>query len=192
MWNGQIIMKKSAVFIVVFGIVGLLVGAFVFRDICIYIDGGRPWSSTVDGVCDIFFHPKRNNIVAKVPLSGDSLHLVVSHRWRGKYQFRLWIPDEIPDNVAVTEQIGLDSTFFDRDGNKVYVNHTPPTPHAWWLKVNRNLPLGSEMDFRMYLAPDDVPLDDELSVNVKFYGQFNKFYAAHTNACLVLVKERDK
>lgn len=48
------------------------------------------------------------------------------------------------------------------------------------------------MDFRMYRAPENVPLDDELTVNAIFSGQFDKFYAAHTNAYLVLVKERDK
>lgn len=184
-------MKRSIVSIVV-AIGALLVGTLIVRDVCVYVNGGRPCSAIVDGLCDVFFHPKRNNTVVRVPIYGSNLQFVVSHKWRGNYQFRLWVPDEIPDNSTVTEQIGLDCFFLDRNGNRVYLNHTPPTSHAWWLKVDRDLPLGSEMDFRMYLAPENVPLDEELIVKAKFYGQFDKFYGAHTNAYLVLVKERDK
>lgn len=184
-------MKRSIVIIVV-AAGALLFGSLIIRDVCIYINGGRPRSAIVDGLCDVFFHPKRSNTVVRVPINGRCLQFVVFHKWRGNYQFRLWIPDEIPDGASVTEQIGLDCTFLDGEGNKVYVNHTPPTPYASWLKVNRDLPLGSEMDFRMYRAPENVPLDDELTVKAIFCGQFDKFYAAHTNAYLVLVKERDK
>ena len=184
-------MKRSIVVIVVTA-GALLFGSLIIRDVSIYINGGRPRSAIVDGLCDLFFHPKRNNTVVRVPINGNCLQFVVSHKWRGNYQFRLWIPDEIPDGASVTEQIGLDCTFLDGEGNKVYVNHTPPTPYASWLRVNRDLPLGSEMDFRMYRAPENVPLDDELTVKAIFSGQFDKFYAAHTNAYLVLVKERDK
>lgn len=190
----EVIMRKvaRAIGIVVMAVGVLLVGDFVVRDIRVYINGGRPQSATVDGLCDIFFRPKRNNLIARVPLIGDRLQLTVSHKWRGNYQFKLLIPGGMADNVTATEQIGLVASFFDREGNLIYVNRTPPSPYSSWNRAVGNLPLGYAMSFRMYLAPDDVPLDDELTVKVEFCGQFDNFYAAHSNACLVLIKERDK
>ena len=164
--------KPISIFSIIIGIVVLFADIFIYRDICTYINGGRPWSETVDGICGIFLHPKRNNTIVRVPISGECLHFTVSHKWRGNYQFRIWVPDEIPDNVSVSERIGLDCTFLDGEGREVYINHNPPTPYASWLKVNRELPVGSEMNFRMYLAPDNVPLDDELTVKAVFFGQF--------------------
>lgn len=188
----KIAKTKISIGIFVVGVGVLLVGSLVYRDICVYINGGRPRSAIVDGLCDIFFHPKRNNLIASVPLHGDSLQLVVSHKWRGNYQFKLLIPGGMADNVPVSEQIGLACSFFDRAGNIIYENRTPPSFYSSWNRVAGSLPMGSAMSFRMYLAPGDVPLDEELIVQAKFYGQFDKFYTAHPNACLLLVKERDK
>lgn len=183
--------KKTSIYYAVIGVALLLVGGFAIRDICVYVNGGRPCSATVDGLCDVFFRPKRNNLVAKIPLDRGDVQLTVSHKWRGCYQFKLWCPDETPDEVSVTEQIGLDCSFFDGEGNEIYVNRTPPSSYSSWNKRRRNL-LGSEMSFRMYLVPQHVPLDTELTVKANFYGQFDRFYTAHSNACLILVKEKDK
>lgn len=188
----EMIMKRRSIGIFIAGATCLLVGILVVVDIHVYINGGRPRSEIVDGLCDVFFRPKRNNLVAKMPLNGDTLQLIVSHKWRGNYQFKVLIPGGMADNVPVTEPIGLVGYFFDRAGRVVYVNRTPPSPYSSWNRIAGDLPSGSAMSFRMYLAPDDVPLDDELVVKLKFYGQFDKFYEAHPHACLILVKERDK
>ena len=185
-------MKKNSFYAMLLGAGILLFLGGVFRDIFVYVNGGRPCFATIDCLCGIFFHANRSNLIAKMPIVGDQVRLTVSHVWRGKYQFRVWVPETIEGFVSPIEMIGMDCSFFDKEGNEVYINKTPPSVNLLWSKMSYDGSQGSDLAFRMYLAPDDVPLDDELTVNVKFCGQFNKFYAAHTNACLVLVKERDK
>ncbi len=187
------IMKKRTISFLLIGVAMLLLAtAAVVKDICIYIDGGRPWSATIDGICGIFFHAKRNNLLARVPVCGNQTRMTVSHKWRGSYQFRLWIPDAIEGFISAAETIGMDCVFYDKNGVIVYANRTPPSINSLWSMVARDGSKGSDLAFRMYSAPDDVPLDEELTVKVRFRGQFEKFFVAHSNACLVLVKERDK
>ena len=184
--------KRTISFLLIGVAMLLLATVVVIKDVCLYINGGRPWSATVDSICSIFFHAKRNNLLARVPIEGDQVQMTVSHMWRGNYQFRLWIPDAIEGFIAATETIGMDCAFYDKNETVVYINRTPPSVNSFWSMVDRDGSKGSDLAFRMYRAPDDVPLNEELTVKVKFYGQLEKFFTAHSNVYLVLIKERDK
>ena len=52
-------MKRSIVIIVVTA-GALLFGSLIIRDVSIYINGGRPRSAIVDGLCDLFFGTTAN------------------------------------------------------------------------------------------------------------------------------------
>ena len=86
---------------------------FVAHDVHVYINGGRPWSATIDGICGIFFTPKRNCVVLKVPVENERIKVKVSHKWRGNYQFRLWVPETDDGRPPSIEQIGLAWRFED-------------------------------------------------------------------------------
>lgn len=187
------IMKKRTITFLLIGVgILLLAVAVSVEDICVYIDGGRPRSATIDSLCGIFFHARRNNLVAKIPIRGVQTRMTVSHKWRGNYQFRLWVPDSIEGFISADETIGMDCVFCDKNGAAVYTNRTPASVNSLWSLEARDGSKGSDLAFRMYRVPDDVPMEEELTVKIKFNGQFEKFFAVHSNACIVLVKERDK
>lgn len=170
----------------------MAVSLFIANDIRLYLDGGRPRLAVVDDLCGIILHPKRNWVVAKVPVREEGAEFTVSHRWRGNYQFRLWVPEEMNEEEAVRDRLGIHCRFFDGNGSEVFAYGAWLSAHSSWTQRRWEMPYGKELSFRMYRAPDDVPLDENLKLTVKFGGDIQKFILAHPNSLLLVVKERDK
>lgn len=171
---------------------GIAAGLFVVNDIRLYLGGGRPRLAVVEDLCGIILHPKRNWVVAKIPVREADAELMVSHRWRGNYQFRLWVSEEMDEKEAVRDRLGIHCRFFDGSGSEVFAYDAWLSAHSSWTQRRWEMPYGRELSFRMYRAPEDVPLDEKLKVTVRFEGDVKKFISAHTNSLLLVVKERDK
>ena len=166
--------------------------AFVAHDVHVYINGGRPWSATIDGICGIFFTPKRNCVVLKVPVENERMKVKVSHRWRGNYQFRLWVPETDDGRPPSIEQIGLDWRFEDETGRKIFNRISPPSEYSSWDSQLVGVPYGYAKSFQMYVAPLDVPLDRWINAEIKITGEFQRFKKSYPKSYLLLIKERDK
>jgi hypothetical protein len=170
----------------------IVVCVLVAHDVHVYINGGRPWSATIDGVCGIFFTPKRNCVVLKVPVQNGRMKMKVSHRWRGNYQFRLWVPNTENGKPPSVERIGLTWRFIDEEGRMVFNQMSPPSEYSPWDNQLVGVPYGYAKSFLMYTAPCDVPLDESLDADVQISGEFDKFKKSYPKSFLLLIKERDK
>jgi hypothetical protein len=166
--------------------------AFVAHDVHVFINGGRSWSATIDGVCGIFFTPKRNCVVLKVPVQNGRMKMKVSHRWRGNYQFRLWVPNTGNGKPPSVERIGLNWRFIDEDRRIIFNQMSPPSEYSPWDNQLVGVPHGYAKSFLMYTAPYDVPLDRLLDVEIQISGEFDKFKKSYPKSFLLLIKERDK
>ena len=165
-------------------------GAFVvLHDVVVYIDGGRPWFAVTDDLCSVFLYANRNNVVAETPVAGSTVVLDVSHQWRGKYQLKLWIPEN-GDVTTSDKKLGVRCLFYNKNGVLIFSQEFHPSTHSSWHKIpNRT---GSFLSFWMYIVPEDVPLDDEIRVVVHMLGDFDRFRLQHPISKLFLIKERDK
>jgi len=106
------VIKKTSIFLLLGAAIAIVAGV-VIRDVCVYISGGRPWSATVDGLCSAFLCANRDCVLVKMPVCGNSMEFEAKHLWRGKYQFRLWVPEVVPNFTTVDEKVGLECAFYD-------------------------------------------------------------------------------
>ena len=158
----------------------------ILRDIAAYKNGGQPWFAVVDSFCGMFFHANRNTLIAEIPVRGDRMTMRISHPWRGKYQLRL----RVPNNVDVNEKIGLKCTFQDQMGNSLFEQAFSHEVHAAWYPMPRGD--GKYRAFWMYSVPQNVPLDEVVTVEIRLVGDVDAFLKYHPESELLLVKERDK
>lgn len=170
----------------------MLVCALGVHDVYVYVNGNRPWSATIDGICGIFFTPKRNCVVLKVPVENERMKVKVSHRWRGNYQFRLWVPKTDTGKPPIVERIGLNWRFTDKNGRIIFNQISPPSEYSPWDNQLVGVPYGYAKSFLMYTAPCDVPLDISLDVEIEILGEFDKLVRTCSKPFLLLIKERDK
>lgn len=176
--------------IIVFIVICL--GALIVHDVQTFRTGGRPWSGIIDGICGIFITPARNCIVAQNKIEGRRVTMNVSHRWRGNYQFRIWVPDDEDGNPPRNDRIGATFRFFDGTGKTVFEQKFEASKYSEWCNRSYGIPYGYTKSFWMYTAPGNVPLDKVLDVEIVFSGQIDAFLKSHSNPFIVLVKERDK
>lgn len=173
-------------------VVGIAVGLLLAGDIRTFMSGGRPLLTPVDMFCGIFLHPHRDRLILRSAVTNDCLSLSVSHKWRGLYQPRLLVTDLVEKPASPTDAIGIECSFLSRDGNVTYSYASPPSVYVSWEQCGEEMSYGSELSFRMYRVPQNVPLDEEMTMRVRFVGGFDKFLSAHPNAYFIIEKERDK
>lgn len=166
--------------------------ALLIHDVLVFKLGGRPFSATIDGICGIFITPRRDCIVAKALIESDRVKMNVAHRWRGNYQFKIWMPDVEGEKVPDEDLIGINCMFADETGKIVCRHESKLSKYLSWQKGHVGIPYGYAKTFRMYNAPLDVPLDKPLDVEVFFAGDIIGLLKSCPGACLLLVKERDK
>ena len=182
----------ARIFFKVFFIFIVTLAVIIMYDINVYKNGGRPYYSIVDGICGIFFTPKRNCVVKKCPLQDRCIKMIVSHQWRGNYQFRLWVPETKDGKSPIIERLGLVWKFSDEMGNEVFNQESPPSKYSPWDTQLVGVPCGYAKSFVMYTAPYDVPIDKELCAEIQVIGDVEKFLELYPNSHLLLIKERDK
>lgn len=162
------------------------VGVVMSHEMAVYKEGKRPWFALTDRLCGIFLHAKRDNLVVQIPVTGRDVRRMISHRWRGNYQFSLWISDM----AEVTEKIGMRSIFRDKNGKCIFEQvYSPDIYTSWRTTMSRP---GRSCAFWMYDVPTNVPLDNEVIVEISLLGEVENFLAKHPSAKIVLLKERDK
>lgn len=161
-------------------------------DFFTYRNGGRPWLSVNDDICGILFFSKRDNVVANYPVRAARFEFAVVHKWRGKYQFVLRVPEVYDDFKAVNEVITIKYTFLRSDGCKVFEYNDLISKNRWWTRSRDERWPGSDIAFRMYCAPKDVPLDENLTAVVQLLGDVEIFLNRYPQAQLFLEKRNDK
>jgi hypothetical protein len=179
-------------FIVLIAVAAVVSAVLVLQDFATFNDGGRPKSSFLENVFSMFLHHRRDYNILRIPLTSKSVEVYVSHRWRGKYQFYLWVPDEIADCSPVSEIMGVKFEITDDKGEKVYSYEEEPKRYAFWFKDPVAMGDGSVRSVCVYYTPNDAPLDELCRMKITLTGDVDKFLENHHVVHLVLQKERDK
>ncbi len=188
MWNK---MTKKFIVAMAFAVVAASV-ILVSQDFETFNDGGRPRSPFLENVFSLFFHQRRDYTIVRIPLTSKSVEVYVSHRWRGKYQFYLWVPDEIADCSPVSEIMGVKFEIEDDRGMTVYSYEEDPKRYAFWFKDSVAMGDGSVRSVCIYYTPNDAPLDELCRMKITLTGEVDKFLENHHVVHLILQKERDK
>ena len=161
-------------------------------DFFAYRRGDRPWLSVNDDICGIFFSSERDPVVANHLVRDVRMEFAVVHKWRGAYQFVLRVPEVYADFTAVSEGITIKYAFLRSDGCKLFEYSDIVSMNRWWTKSRDERWPGSDISFRMYSAPNDVPLDENVTAVVQLSGDVENFLNHHPQVRLFLEKRNDK
>ena len=127
-----------------------------------------------------------------MPIQGALVKMKVSHRWRGNYQFRIWVPETKDGKSPSVERIGLVWRFIDETGKEIFTRTSQPSEYSSWDTQLVGVPYGYAKSFLMYMVPDEVPLDRTLDAEIQINGEYEKFKNLYPKSYLLLIKERDK
>lgn len=165
--------------------------AIALREFAVYKAGGRPESEFLEYAFQ-WFSPRRNYIIAQMSMDSAISELRVGHRWRGKYQFYLWVPDEIRDCKPVSEALGVRCEVFNHKGVLVYCRKELPSKNVFWFKDKIAMKRGSLRSVCAYWVPSNVPLDEPCRVVITLTGDVEVFMEKYKEVRLVMKKVRDK
>ena len=162
------------------------------RDFVVFMNGGRPWSPLTDEIFSILFYPERNSLVARIPIETNSAEFPVSHKWRGKYQISLWVPDEIRDCTPVLKLIGVQCAIYNEKGVLTYSSERMPSKNVFWFKDRTGSRKGSSRWLTSYCAPSNAPLDELCRIRISLTGDVKAFFEQYHTVHILIEKERDK
>ncbi|MGN0847737.1 MAG: hypothetical protein ACI4RA_10195 [Kiritimatiellia bacterium] len=171
------------------------VGVFAFvltHDIYVYSRNQRTWIPFYERCFGLFVPIEGGRGVrATVSFDGDKASVKVRHVQRGNHSIGIWIPDKMKDFTPVGADVELNCTFRDDNGKVVFQIHSDNAfKKLWtWCRGNRG---GSKEIYCKYRVPKDVPLDEELQLEIKVTGEVDKFLRQYPNAVLSVDKYSDK
>ena len=168
-----------------------VMSAIMLREFTVYKAGGRPESAFLEYAFQ-WFCPRRDYIIADVAMESAVTELCVVHKWRGKYQFYLWVSDEKKDCEPVSELLGVRCEVFNHRGVLVYFRKEAPSKNVFWFKDRVVMKRGSIRGVCAYWAPDNVPFDEQCRIVITLTGDVDAFMRKHQEVHLVMEKERDK
>ena len=184
-------MMKKRYPVLIAGFLIAVMSAILLQEFFVYKTGGRPESAFLEYAFQ-WFSPRRNYIIAQRSMESALSELYVGHRWRGKYQFYLWVPDEIKDSKPVSEALGVRCEVFNHKGVLVYCREEAPSKNVFWFKDRVLKKRGSIRGVCAYRVPDNVPLDEPCRVVITLTGDVEVFMEKYKEVCLVMKKVRDK
>ena len=179
--------------------VGVILAAFVgvfvlmfFHDINAHLKNRRPWLAFNEWCFGIAIPiESRSGTFATVPFNGDEATVKVSHVQRGNHSLGVWIPDKMNDFTPVGPDIKLNCRFLDGHGKTVFQIHSDDSSGRLWTWC-RGVRGGSKEVYCKYSVPGDVPLDEDLQLEIKITGEVDKFLKRYPNAVFSLDKYSDK
>lgn len=171
------------------------VGVFVFillHDIYVYSKNQRTWlpfyercfgmAAPIDGKSGVF---------ATVSFDSDKTSVKVTHVQRGNHSIGIWIPDKKNDFTPVGADVELNCTFLDKSGKAIFQIHSDNmSKKLWtWCRGSRG---GSKEIYCKYSVPKDVPLDEEVLLEISVTGKVNDFLRQYPGAAFSVDKYSDK
>lgn len=169
------------------------ISGFIFiHDIHSHFAGKRPWIPFYEFVFGLAIPVDRDaGMLAHESFSTGTGKLKVEHVRRGNYAVRIWIPETMQDFSPIGARIGLCCRFSDKNGNAVLQMKTKDGSGGLWTRC-RGARGGSHETYCKYRAPDDVPLDEELTLEVIPTGETEKFAKTYPFARITVEKCSDK
>lgn len=181
-----------------FRLIGVLLWAAVCAFACIFIHdlnahltNRRPWVPFYEFWFGLAVPVERSSVFAECPFSISNATMKVTHVRRGKHALSIWIPDKLKDFTPVNANIRIDAKFSNREGKRVFSFHSDDTfARLWtWCRGKRG---GSREMYFIYSTPKDVPLDEELTVEITVAGEGCLFSQSYPGARFSIEKYSDK
>ena len=172
----------------------MLVGFYVFiliHDINAHLKNQRPWIPFYEWCFGLAIPVEgRSSIFATAPFDREKVTIKVTHVRRGKHSIGIWIPDKMDDFTPVGPDIKLNCNFLNKHGGKVFEIPSDHFAKNWtWCRGERG---GSGEVYCIYSVPKDVPLDEELTLQINVSGAVKSFLQAYPNAIFTVDKHSDK
>ena len=181
--------KTIGIVLVIF--VGLFVCMFL-HDINAHIRGQRPWVPFYEWCFGSAIPIEgRSGVFANCPFTREIATLKVTHVQRGNHAISVWIPEKMKDFTPVKADIKFNGQFRNRDGKPIFDFHSDDKfAKLWtWCRGKRG---GSHEIYYKYSVPRDVPLDEELTLEIRPVGEVDDFVQMYPAAELAVEKYSDK
>lgn len=169
-WNSYT--RKLGIFLCILSC-GYL-GVFM-HDVVVHLRGGRPWVPWNDEVLMVYFYcPKADSALPAFPLKESKFEMTASHVRRGRYCFQIKVPFEISNGHSNPPGLEFRARFYDEDGKLIWEMGERGAAdkidywNRWW---------GGEsiIDFGIYEAEKEIPLDRRIRIELEFTKGFNEF-----------------
>lgn len=176
------------------GVLLFFVGIFAFiffHDFKAHLTNRRTWIPFYEWCFGLVVPVERNGVFSECSFSGSNVTMKVIHVQRGKHAISVWIPEKIKDFTPVKANIRLKGQFRNRDGKPIFNFCSDDTfAKLWtWCRGNRG---GSHEIYCKYSAPRDVPLDEELILEINVIGEVGDFIQTYPDAVFSVEKYSDK
>ena len=179
-------------------VVGLILmmlgGVYVFifaHDLKAHLNNQRPWIPFYEWCFGLAIPAEgRSSVFATMPFDSEKSNIKVIHVRRGKHCVGIWIPDKMDDFTPVGPDIKLNCKFLNKQGRKVFEIPSDHFAKNWtWCRGERG---GSGEVYCIYSVPKDVPLDEELTLQINVSGDVDSFLRTYPNAFFTVEKYSDK
>ena len=126
-------------------------------------------------------------VFASCPFTREIATLKVTHVQRGNHAISVWIPEKMKDFTPVKADIKFIGQFRNRDGKPIFDFHSDDKfAKLWtWCRGNRG---GSHEIYYKYSVPRDVPLDEELTLEIRPVGEVDDFVQMYPAAEIAVEK----
>lgn len=176
--------------IVLLSSVGIFTFIFV-HDLNAHLANRRPWIPFYEWCFSLAVPVERSGVFSECPFSGSNATMKVTHVQRGKHTISVWVPVRMEDFTPVKVNIKLKGQFRNGDGNPIFnFCSDDATARLWtWCRGDRG---GSHEIYCKYCVPRDVPLDEELTLEINVVGDVTDFVQAYPGAMFSVEKYSDK
>ncbi len=183
--------RRKIIGVILLVLVGLFISIFL-HDLHAHFNNRRPWVPFYEWCFGLLIPVEgRSSIFAVVPFDSEGVTVKVVHVRRGNHSIGIWIPIKMDDFTPVGPDVRLNCNFLDRYGKVIFQVHSDSTfKKLWtWCRGDRG---GSSEVYCKYSVPEDVPLDEELVLQINVSGEVRSFLRAYPNAIFTVEKYSDK
>lgn len=171
-----------------------LVGIFVYiliHDIHAHVNNRRLWIPFYERCFRLTVPVGGSSVFSECQFARSNMTLKVSHEMRGKHAISVWIPEKMKDFSPVKAAIRFKGKFCNQDGKPIFdfCSDDKFTKLWTWCRGKRG---GSHEIYYKYSVPDDVPVDEELILEISPIGNVDDFLQMYPAAKIAVEKYSDK
>ena len=152
--------------VLVFALCGLFVHDYLSNK-----EGRRPWVPQYDLFMPFWFGEGGElGPCNESQISGTTMSFKISHVRRGQYGICVTFPGVVMNTFKMKREIHLSCSFYNKQGSLLFHCDSEKRPQ-YCAAMNRDY----WETFCIYTVPSDVPLDDEIRIDVSVSGDVEGF-----------------